>query len=110
MTDEAVEQMILDNLSKPLEVILGENPEVKYDETLIRAVCGERVFSNQTERLSELGPVPTILDFLKLFRQESSQQEFMAFYVVRWKRQQSISMFRVPQDVCLFETSDGDLM
>lgn len=76
---------ILENLGKSLQTLRDENPEVFFDRGLVRKVLGERVFNHQLERLHELPEDATLDSVFALFRQESSRQEFMAFYVVYWK-------------------------
>lgn len=93
MSQDNFEDQILENLDKPLQQIMDENPHVGFDEDLVRKGCAERFFNCMFERMSALvNPLTTIEELLQLFPQESSRQEFMAFYVVRWKERQALEM------------------
>ena len=85
-TEPQGEAIIMENLGKSLQTLRDENPEVNFDKQLAEEICLERAFSHQAVGLLGLAENASLDSFFKLFRNESSRQEFFAFYVVRWKQ------------------------
>jgi hypothetical protein len=71
-------------LSDEIKATLAANPNVFYDRFLFLEVCKERVFPNQQKCVNELTESATMEDMLTLFHTNSSREDFLECYIVRF--------------------------
>ncbi len=71
---------VLANMNRPLDDLRADCRE-HWDANLARYVCMVRIFP----QVNDADLVVSLPGFLALFRQDSSQQEFLAFYLEELK-------------------------
>ena len=76
------DRAVRENLWKPVGLLLAENPGMVFNEELVDRICLDH---GLPFRRDEVGPQPTLEEFLATFRDQGVRHQFLAFYVVEWR-------------------------